>query len=316
VPTPIGTFELGGQVDSFGYPDQMRQAKMTWAKRQVRYNQGDDPGVAAGAINQAHGQGFRVLLSIVGDKNQLGAGGDGYMDQYAGFVAGVARLGPDAIEVWNEQNLDREWPNGQIDPAAYTRLLQKSYTAIKAANPSVMVVSGAPSPTGAEGAFGTAAVWNDDRFIRGMAQAGAANYADCIGVHYNEGIVSPDQTSGDPRNPSSYYTRYFWGMVNTYWANFGGARKLCFTELGYVSPEGYGSLPSNFAWAADTSVAEQAAWLAEAAVLASGSGKVRLMIVYNVDFTLYSSSDPQAGYALIRPGGGCPACDTLHNVTH
>jgi hypothetical protein len=65
-----------------------------------------------------------------------------------------------------------------------------------------------------------------------------------------------------------------------------------------------------------TSVAEQAAWLAEAAVLASNSGKVRLMIVYNVDFTLYSDSDPQAGYGIIRPGGGCPACETLHNVTH
>jgi hypothetical protein len=91
---------------------------------------------------------------------------------------------------------------------------------------------------------------------------------------------------------------------------------LCFTEIGYVSPEGYGPLPSNFAWAANTTVAQQAAWLAEAAVLSSNSGRVRLMIVYNVDFTLYSEHDPQAGYGIIRPGGGCPACETLHNVTH
>ena len=33
----------------------------------------------------------------------------------------------------------------------------------------------------------------------GMAQAGAADYADCIGVHYNEGIVPPTATGGDPR---------------------------------------------------------------------------------------------------------------------
>jgi hypothetical protein len=301
---------LGGHVDSFGYPDQMRQARMTWAKRQIRYNLGDDPSIAAGAINQAHSQGFRILLGIVGDKNQLGAGGDGYMDQFAGFLAGVARLGPDAIEVWNEPNLDREWPNGKIDPAMYTRMLQKAYTAIKGANASVMVVSGAPAPTGAEGAFGTAAVWNDDRFIRGMAQAGAANYMDCIGVHYNEGIVSPDQTSGDPRNPSNYYTRYYQSMVNTYWTIFGGVRPLCFTELGYLSPEGYGPLPAGFEWGGSTSVAQQAQWLGRAVQLARASGRIRLMIVWNVDFTAYGA-DPAAGYAIIRPGGGCPACATL-----
>jgi hypothetical protein len=147
-----------------------------------------------------------------------------------------------------------------------------------------------------------------------MLAAGAADYVDCVGIHYNEGILPPSQTSGDPRGNSSHYTRYFWGMVNAYFDAFGSQRQLCFTELGYVSPEGYGSLPPNFAWAADTSVAEQAAWLAEAASLSVSSGKVRLLIVFNVDFTLWSEHDPQAGYAIIRPGGSCPACDTLRAV--
>jgi hypothetical protein len=137
---------------------------------------------------------------------------------------------------------------------------------------------------------------------------------DCIGIHYNEGILPPSQTSGDPRGSSGHYTRYFWGMVNTYYNAFGGQRQLCFTELGYVSGEGYGALPPNFAWAADTTVAEQAAWLAEAARLSASSGKVRLMVVYNVDFTYWGEHDPQAGFAMIRPGGSCPACDTLGAV--
>jgi hypothetical protein len=287
----------------------MRQAGMSWVKWQLPYTLGGDPNAAAGFINQAHGQGFRVLLSIVGDPAQLGAGGDGYMDQYAGFLAGVARLGPDAIEVWNEMNLDREWPRGQIDPVMYTRMLAKAYSAIKGANASVMVISGAPSPTGAEGAFGTDRVWNDDRYVQCMASAGAANYADCIGLHYNAGIISPDQTSGDPRG-DNYYTRYYWGMVTTYWNAFGGSRPLCFTELGYLSPEGLGTAPAGFEWAANTSVAEQAEWLGRAAALSRGSGKIRLMIVWNVDFTAYGA-DPQAGYAIVRPGGGCPACTNL-----
>ena len=101
--------------------------------------------------------------------------------------------------------------------------------------------------------------------------------------------------------------------MNLYYGAFGGARKVCFTEFGYVSDEGYPSLESTapgFAWASAVTVAQQAAWLAEAAAMSINSGKVRLMIIWNVDFTNYGS-DPMAGYAIVRPGGGCPACDAL-----
>jgi len=37
---------------------------------------------------------------------------------------------------------------------------------------------------------------------------------------------------------------------------------------------------------------------------------VRLLIVWNIDFTGYGD-DPQAGYAIIRPDGGCPVCVAL-----
>jgi len=302
----LSSFGYGGHVDSFAYPDLMRYAGMTWVKRQIRFSWGSPGGIAAGAIEQAHANGFKILLGIVGNANDVLQ--PGYFEEYARFVGEVAALGPDAIEVWNEQNIDREWAHGHIDPASYTQLLALAYNAIKSANPNVAVISGAPAPTGAEGAFGTDAVWNDDRYVRGMAAAGAARYMDCIGAHYNEGIVAPSQTSGDPRG--NYYTRYFWGMVNTYYSAFGGARPVCFTELGYLSPEGLGPLPAHYAWGADTSVAEQARWLAEAIRLARSSGRVRLVIIWNVDFTNYGG-DPMAGYAIVRPGGGCPACDAL-----
>jgi uncharacterized protein YraI len=302
----LSSFGYGGHVDSFARPDLMRYAGMTWVKRQIRYVRGTPGSAVAGAIEQAHANGFKVLLGIVGSASDVIQ--PGYFEDYARFVGEVAALGPDAIEVWNEPNIDREWANGHIDPASYTQLLALAYNAIKSANPNVAVISGGPAPTGAEGYFGSAAVWNDDRYVRGMAAAGAAAYMDCIGAHYNEGVVSPAQTSGDPRD--NYYTRYFWGMVNTYYNAFGGARPVCFTELGYVSPEGYGPLPGHYAWGAETSAAEQARWLADAVRLARNSGRVRLVIIWNVDFTNYSG-DPMAGYAIIRPGGGCPACDAL-----
>jgi hypothetical protein len=260
-------------------------------------------------ISAAHGAGFKVLLSVIGDKGRVMD--PAYRAEYAGWVAGLAAAGADAIEVWNEPNIDHEWPEGQISAASYTQLLQQAYNAIKGANGGTIVVSGGPAPTGAEGAF-PGRVVNDDRFLREMAAAGAANYMDCIGIHFNTGTTSPNATTGSALS-GYHYSYYFWPMVDTYWNAFGGTRPLCFTELGYLSAEGYGGLPGNFAWAANTSLAEHAQWLAESASLAGNSGKVRLMIVWNVDFTVYGG-DPQAGYAMIRPDGSCPACGALGAV--
>jgi hypothetical protein len=95
-----------------------------------------------------------------------------------------------------------------------------------------------------------------------------------------------------------------------YYNAFGGARQVCFTELGYLSGQDFGGVPSRFSWAADTSVAEHAEWLGQAVSMAGNSGQVRMVIVFNVDFTHWSD-DPQAGFAMLRPDGSCPACSTL-----
>ncbi|MDE0609249.1 MAG: LysM domain-containing protein [Anaerolineaceae bacterium] len=303
-----GGFALGGQALSFAWPHHMHAARMTWVKRQVRYHAGDNAANVRGVIDQAHGAGFRVLLSIVGEPGQMAGNPSGYIQEFVNFLGGVASLGPDAIEVWNEQNIDREWPSGQISPQGYTSMLSQAWNAIKGANANVMVISGAPAPTGFFGGCGGGGC-DDLPFIRGMAAAGAANYMDCVGVHYNEGILGPDARSGDPRGSSGHYTRYYSRMFETYASVFAG-KPLCFTEIGYLSSEGYGPLPAGFAWASNVTVANQAAWLGRAVTLARSSGRVRLFIVWNVDATRYDS-DPQAGYAIVRPGGDCPACGHL-----
>jgi hypothetical protein len=302
-----GGFEIGGQVNGFSRPDLMRRAGMKWVK--VQSYGGDE----SGRIAFFHNNGFKVLLSVLGDHDKVMD--PNYQNEYARGLAAMAAAGADAIEVWNEPNIDREWPNGQISGANYTQLLAKAYNAIKAANPGTIVISAAPAPTGFWGAAGCAANGcNDDAFLAQMAAAGAANYMDCVGAHHNSGTTSPSVSSGRPEG--NHYSWYFLPTLNLYFGAFGGARKVCFTELGYLSPEGYPSLQSTapaFAWAANTTAAQQAQWLAEAASISGNSGKVRLMIVFNVDFDYYGS-DPQAGYAIIRPGGNCPACDTLGAV--
>ena len=321
VPRPQVTntlpIELGGPLLGFGEDTVafMQTAGMTWMKWQIPFTVGDDSllTVALDRINHAHRNGFKTLLSIKGDKNEMAQiGEEEYFPLYAAFVGRVAAFAPEAIQVWNEQNLDREWPEGQIDPVAYVEMLRQASQAIKAVDPTIMVITGAPAPTGAEGAFGLAKVWNDDRYYQGMANAGVADYADCIGVHYNEGIIPPAQQGGDPRG--NYPTYYFPLMINRAAFPFRSLDiPMCFTELGYLTPEGYGTLPGGFAWASNTSIQEQSEWLRDAVTIAANDGRVNMIIIWNVDYTRYDA-DPQAGYAIIRADGTGPAGATIGSL--
>ena len=299
--------EIGGHVTGAGSSraiGAMRSAGMTWMKIQARFDHRSPPDVAR-EITTAHSNGFKILVGTVGYPHQLGQGGQGYINAYTDWLARIAGQGADAIEVWNEPNLDREWPRGKISGADYAEMLKTAWQKIKAVNPGILVISAAPAPTGDPSRPDR--VMPDNTWLRQMVAAGGLDYLDCVGAHYNEGIVPPGQTSGDPRG-DNYYTRYFYGMLNGY---ISITRKpICFTELGYVSSEGYPPLPAGFSWAQNVTVAQQAAWLAEAAALASQSGQVPLLIVWNIDFTRYDS-DPQAGYAIVRPDGSCPACAAL-----
>ena len=314
-PPPPGSsgMEVGGQTQTLANPGRMSEIGMKWVKFQHKWSEGDDPSVVANMVRQGHNNGFKVLVSITGADTYPAPNSINF-GAFTSFLGGVAAQGgdaPDAIEVWNEMNIDFEWPAGQIDPGSYVgNMLAPGYNAIKAANPNIMVITGAPAPTGFDNGNNA---WSDQRYIAGMAAAGATSYADCIGVHHNAGATSPSATSGHPAG--SHYSWYFWPTFNLYDGTFGRARPLCFTELGYLSSEGFPGIPPNFAWASNTTVANHAAWLAEAVALSNQSGRVRMFIVFNVDFTFYDpNGDPQAGYAIFRPDGSCPACDTLSGV--
>jgi len=136
-----------------------------------------------------------------------------------------------------------------------------------------------------------------------------------MGAHANAGTTPPDASTGHPSdNGGGHYSWYFLPTVNVT-HNAIPALPICLTEYGYLSPDGYGALSDYFQWGANTSVDEQAAWLAQGYQLARGLGFVRLVIVWNVDFT-YWGFDPQAGYAIVRPDGSCPACATLGAVAN
>ncbi len=308
-PSPAD-FALGGQTLGLGNHQLMRDAGMSWVKIQHKWHPGQSASMLAPIINEAHQNNFKILLSISG-ATAFPPPGSIDFGAYVAFVGEVAALGPDAIEVWNEMNIDFEWPAGEINPTTYVnQMLAPSYNAIKSANANVMVISGALAPTGFDNGHNA---WSDSRYLAGMRAAGAVNYMDCIGAHHNAGATSPLVSSGHPGG--SHYSWYFRPTLDLYYNTFNGARKVCFTELGYLSGEGFPGLPPAFSWASNTTVGQHAQWLGEAVTSARNTGRVSLFIVYNVDFTHYDpNGDPQAGYAILRPDGSCPACSQLQQA--
>jgi hypothetical protein len=267
-----------------------------------------------GLANAARANNIKLLIGAVG--NRARANDTGYHKQFATALADLARQGADAIEVWNEPNLDREYGgsgNGQVNPENYTNILREAYRAIRAADSRVMVVSAAMAPTGYFGGNCSAQGCDDLPFLRRMNAAGAGAYMDCVGAHHNGTMVGPDTTSGAPVGSAGHHQWYFRGTLDVTHGAFGGRLPVCWTELGYVSGEGIGPLPSGFSWGGNITLANQSAWLARAAELSRASGKVRIMIIWNIDARQWND-DPQAGFSIFRPNGSCPSCDALRRA--
>lgn len=308
-PTPTRVaaipFELGGHVFSFSYPRQMQAAGMTWARSIVRYTRGASTDIAVGALDAARSNGFASLLTIIGDPAEMTDDLTRYIQEYATFLGGVAALRPEAIEVWTAPNSPAYWADGLISPQAYVQMLTLSYEAVKRISPQTLIIAAAPEPTVRNGGC-FASGCDDSPFIRAMQTLNAGSAADCIGMRYTLGATPPDATSGDPRGDSRLY--YYPRMFDRYVEAFPN-KPICLIEVGYLAGRGL-ELADSFAWSARTNVQNQAEWLARMAELARQTGRVRLMIVWNVDSTTFTPENPESAYAMLRTDQ-CLACITL-----
>ena len=305
----FGGFELGGHIKTTNYLDAMRDIGMTWIKTQVVMD-GGAPDMR-GMIAEVHGKGMKILIGAIGNRGRAGDGN--YHKDFARNLADLAGQGADAIEVWNEPNLDREYGgsgNGQVNPENYANMLREAYGAIRSVNRNTLVIGGAAAPTGYFGGNCTNVGCDDGPFLQRLANTGAAAWMDCMGAHHNGTMVGPDQTANAPVGTPWHPQWYFWGTLGTVYNAFRGKVPVCFTELGYVTGEGIGALPGGFSWGSSITLANQSQWLARAVQLSKTSGKVRLMIIWNIDFREWGD-DPQAGFSIIRPNGSCPACGAI-----
>lgn len=297
---PGTAFEVGVHVGALSRSLlQAGRMHMKWIALDVRYRVGAIPGAQQEAIVQAQGNGFKVLLSVSGDPDEFATLDRAeYLTLFNTYLSGLAAYGPDGIEVWPQAN-------ALMSPEDYVRLLALSYSAIKMVNPNILVISGALRPSDDP----AVPEQSDAAYAQKLAALGVTRFADCAGVYYTLGALPPVSIEGDPRGDSPLY--YLPRVIERARQAFGEAEPLCFTRLGYLSPEGLPPLPAEYAWAQNTSAGQQARWLMDAVGLGMSNPQLRLMVLWSLDNSAFAGDNPEAGYALIRPDESCPACEAL-----
>jgi hypothetical protein len=214
-----------------------------------------------------------------------------------------------AYEVWNEQNLAREWGGvGRPNAVEYVRLLAAAYDAIKAADPDVAVVAGALTPAG-DVDVGEGILARDDRaFLRVMYRAGLAPVSDAIGVHPSGFNNPPDD---DPQHNSKSASE-FKGHWSFYYRNFENyravmeefgdtAKQLWFTEFGWAS----GPKPAReYKYAQEISEEQQARYLVRAFEIGQERDYVGAMFLWNLNYAPSADPNDMQGkrvFSIIRP---------------
>lgn len=306
-PSGAGFFAPGIQVnawqgDKAGSAAMTREIGFPWVKQQVRWEFVEN---APGAVNWTEmdqiidvmtGNGIQVLFSVVtapqwARPDKPGTGGPpNDFNLFANFVGQMAgrycgRLG--AIEVWNEQNLQREWEGFPLDPALYMDLLRRSYSAIKAACPSMLVISGATTPTG-----NSDVAIDDIDYLRGMYNNGLARYNDGVGIHPSgygnpANVTFQDWQAGRYNaashvNHRSFYFRSTLEESRAVMVAYGdGNKRLWPTEFGWASSV---SPHPGYEYAAYNSEAQQAQYIVDAYQIMRNCGCVGVAFLWNLNY--------------------------------
>jgi hypothetical protein len=319
----------------------MEQAGVTWLKVQLPWKdmQPDGPtgrndeffGRAEQYLEDAARRGFSVMISVVkapgwARTNQAEDGPPDNPQYLADFItlvlneinAGDARpmLGDyiDAVEVWNEPNLLREWQGTlPFNGAGYMRLFEPAYRAVRAYSPTIAVITGGLAPTSTSG-FSV-----DDRdFLRQMFAAGLGGYNDVsIGVHPYSWGNSPDATccnavegQGWDDDPHFFFADTMREYRQIAAENGKPGALLWITELGWASWDGFPvGLPDGSEWMAYNSRWDQGFDTIRALEINQASPDVVGTILWNLNFGVLAgmieNRDERAAYSMLVKGTSC-----------
>ena len=326
---PPGFFGYGIQIDPWGDRGAaigaVQGLGFNWVKFQLPWK--DFEGAGPGARNwpddivgDLNGNGLNILASIVkapnwarpGNTNLAVEGPPADPGAYASFVGEFAARycgRVQAIEVWNEQNLWYEWGGETLDAARYVRLLAAAYRAIKAACPSMIVVSGAPTPTGAT----PPAAIRDTTYLEQMYRAGLRNYSDAIGVHPSGFGNPPDVRFQDWQagkygqashvSDPSFYFRNTMEQYRNIMVKYGdGNKRLWPTEFGWAST---GSPVAGYEYATYNSEQAQGDYIKRAFEMMRNWGWVGVPFLWNLNYNKSHPGSELAAFGIMdRPAYG------------
>ncbi|HUP27359.1 MAG TPA: plastocyanin/azurin family copper-binding protein [Chloroflexia bacterium] len=223
--------------------------------------------------------------------------------RYKGKVAGY--------QIWNEPNLLRE--SGQyVSASRYAGLLKAGYTAVKAADPSAVVIAGVLTPNGKNDPFEAV---DDVIFLKRLYAYNSGElkgYFDVLGAHPGSNANPPEKMWPDDPGPGpgwnnhgSFYFRRVEQIRQVMVENGDAEKQIWATEFGWMSME---KPPVGFEFASQTTEQEQADFIGRAFRM----GRDRYswmgpMFVFQLNFALPSVSpdatDERIGWGLIRRDG-------------
>lgn len=237
---------------------------------------------------------------------------------YADFVSVMAKRYREgspkgtiqAIEVWNEPNLAREWGGALINreqASQYMYLLKRTYQAVKAEDPTKLIVSAGLSPTGTND--GTAQP--DDIYLGWLYEDGLAQYSDAIGVHgAGYGSAPEVAVNSDAKFPhASFYFRRVEELRNIMVLNGDSAKQVWLLEFGWTTDK----VNPQYSWYAVTPE-QQADYIVRAYKYAKSSWSpwIGPMFVWNIADPAWTPEFEQYWWSITNPDGTTrPAFDAL-----
>jgi SH3-like domain-containing protein len=233
---------------------------------------------------------------------------DNYAD-YADFVRSFVdryKLGSpfgtvQAIQIWNEVNLDREWGGGPINrqsAADYVRLLSLAYGAAKAADPNVIVISAGLSPTGVTADFAQP----DDAYLRWMYEAGLTGNYDVLGANANVQCPCVEAIPGSVAGFShpSFYFRRVEQLHEIMVANGDADKQVWLMEFGWTTDR----IHPSYAWYATTED-QKSELIVQAFRFAAEHWApwIGVMTLWTVAAPHWGANDEQVWWAVTNPDG-------------
>ncbi len=245
------------------------------------------------------------------------------MFDYADFVSVMAKRYRDgspkgtiqAIQVWNEPNLNREWGMAIIDreqASQYMYMLKRTYEMVKAEDPTKIVISAGLSPTGTSD--GTAQP--DDVYLSWLYEDGLAQYSDAIGVH-GAGFSSPEAEIGsNPATPSPTHSFAYFRRVEQLREimvlNGDAAKQIWLLEFGWTTD----TVNPEYAWFA-VSPEQQGEYIVRAYTWAKNNWSpwIGPMFVWNISDPAWTTANEQYWWSITNPDGTTrPAFDALQRA--